>query len=132
MFVSSGCFLFRSIARGDPAQGSDLPGERLEQAVDVVLGGEPAQGHAQRTAGADGVEAHGREHIRRFAGVVGAAGAARRHGDAGVVEREQQADGVGLLAREAEAQKAGQAPVRVADEVGVAVMRRTDSETRSR
>ena len=106
-----------TIGRQSAAPG---PAEDLDEALRSVLAVEAAHGEAQRAARADGVEAHRREHVRGLAGVVGAAGAARRDRDAGVVEREQQADGVGLLAREAQAEVAGQPQVRVADEVGVA------------
>ena len=89
-----------------PAQAGDGRRDDLEGAVDVGVGGGPAQAEAQRPAGTVGRDAHGGQDVRRL---LGAAGARRggRGAHAGLVEEEQHR--LALDSRQAHVEGAGQA-----------------------
>ena len=102
-----------------PPESLDDSREHLHEPLDVGRGRRPADRDPQRTVG---VDAHRREHRRRFERLRRAR-RARVHGDAVLVEREQ--DRLGLDAGDPEAQQVGERAVAVALDVRARRRRRT-------
>ena len=90
----------RGLDEGTTRHRAQAPGETgkdIEEAIDLGGRVSSAERKAQSAAGANRIEPESEEHVRRLGGVGRAAGAAGRHGEPFLVERQEKADRLPLL-----------------------------------